>query len=61
MEEKTYPDEKSLIEKARNNPSIIDICYHEYLGDYGEPPPEGWKPSDDDIIAVIARIGWKNI
>lgn len=50
-------NKNSQIEKARNNPDILDICHHEYLGDHGEYPPEGWVPSDEDIFRVIERIG----
>jgi hypothetical protein len=47
---------KSLIEKARNDPSVMEICHHEYLGDYGKFPPEDWEPSDKEVFAVIERI-----
>jgi hypothetical protein len=49
---------KSLIEKARNDPAIMDICHHEYLGDHGEFPPEDWEPSDKEVFAVIERSGF---
>jgi len=49
---------KSLIEKARNDSSIMEICHHEYLGDYGKLPPEDWEPSDKEVFAVIERIGF---
>ena len=50
---------KSLIEKARNDPTIMDICHHEYLGDYGEPPPENWEPSDEEVLRVAERAGFR--
>lgn len=50
-------DMKSLIQKARNNPTIMMICRHEYLGDFGKNAPEGWEPSDKEVWAVIDRIG----
>jgi hypothetical protein len=51
--------QKSLIEKARNNPSIMEICFHEYLGDYGKPPPEDWEASDEEVLRVAERIDFK--
>ena len=51
-------EKESLIEKARNDPTIMEICHHEYLGDYGEPPPENWEPSDEEVLAVIERSGF---
>jgi hypothetical protein len=48
-------DKKTLIEKARKDSTIMEICYAEYLGDYGEQPPENWEPSDEDVLAVIER------
>ncbi len=50
---------ESLIEKARNDPAIMEICRHEYLGDNGIHPPEDWKPSDKEVLTVIERIGFK--
>jgi hypothetical protein len=49
----------SLIEKARNDSTIMGICHHEYLGDYGKFPPEDWEPSDEEVLAVIERSGFK--
>ncbi len=48
-----------LIEKARKNQTIMDLCRHEYLGDYGEHPPEDWEPSDKEVLAVIERSGFQ--
>jgi len=50
---------QSLIEKAKKDSKILEICHHEYLGDNGKLPPEGWEPSDEEILAVIGRIGYK--
>lgn len=58
-ENKPDPVSKSLIEKARNNPTIMEICHHEYLGDYGKSPHEDWEPSDKEVLAVIERIDFK--
>jgi hypothetical protein len=55
MEKKSDLANKSLIEKARNDPTIMEICHHEYLGDYGEPPPENWEPSDEEVLRVAER------
>jgi len=49
---------KSLIEKARKDKTIMEICHHEYLGDYGKLPPEDWKPSDEEVLAVIEESGF---
>jgi len=49
---------KSLVERARNEPAIMEICYHEYLGDYGKLPPDGWEPSDEEVLAVVKRSGF---
>jgi hypothetical protein len=57
-ENKPVPAFKSLIEKARNNPTIMMICHHEYIGDYGKLPPEDWEPSDKEVLAVIKRSGF---
>jgi hypothetical protein len=48
---------KSIIEKARKDSDIIEICHHEYLGGHGEFPPKDWEPSDKEILAIIERIG----
>jgi len=50
---------KSLIEKARNDPTIMMICNHEFLGDYGKFPPENWEPSEKEILTVIERSGFE--
>jgi len=56
MKEKEFsPAQKSLIEKARNDSTIMMLCQHEYLGDYGEPPPENWVPSDEEVLTVAER------
>ena len=39
-EKEPNPSYKSLIEKARKDPSIMEICCQEYLGDHGELPPK---------------------
>jgi hypothetical protein len=57
-EKESDPVYKSLIEKARNDPSIMEICHHEYLGDHGKFPTEDWEPSDKEVFAVIERIGF---
>ena len=57
-ERKSDPIFQSLIEKARNNPTIMEICHHEYLGDYGKFPPDDWEPSDKEVFAVVERIGF---
>jgi hypothetical protein len=49
---------KALIERAKKDQSIMEICRHEYLGDYGKMTPEGWQPSDKEVLAVIERIGY---
>jgi hypothetical protein len=58
-EEKSDPVYRSLIEKARNDSAIMEICHHEYLGDYGKFPPEDWEPSDKEVLAVIERIDFR--
>jgi hypothetical protein len=59
MKEKELdPAQKSLIEKARNDQTIMMICHHEYLGDYGKPPPEDWEPSDEEVLRVAERAGF---
>jgi hypothetical protein len=56
MEEKELDSaQKSLIEKARNDQTIMMICHHEYLGDYGKFPPEDWEPSDEEVLRVAER------
>jgi len=50
---------KSLIEKARNDPTIMMLCQHEYLGDYGKHPPENWEPSDEEVLRVAERADFK--
>jgi len=50
--------EKSLIEKARKDETIMEICHTEYLSDYGKPPPEDWIPSDDEVLEVAIRAGF---
>jgi hypothetical protein len=57
-ENELYSAQKSLIEKARNNQTIMMICHHEYLGDYGKPPPENWEPSDEEVLRVAERAGF---
>jgi hypothetical protein len=44
---------KELIEKARKDKTIMEICFAEYLGDYGKNPPENWEPSDEEVWRVI--------
>jgi len=51
--------QKSLIAKAREDQTIMMICHHEYLGDYGEYPPENWEPSDEEVLRVAERAGLK--
>jgi hypothetical protein len=51
----TNSDRKSLIERARKDPTIMMLCEHEYVGDYGEPPPENWEPSDEEVLMVAER------
>jgi hypothetical protein len=59
MKEKEFnADDKFLIEKARKDSTIMEICHAEYLGDYGEQPPENWEPSDAEVYAVIERSGF---
>jgi hypothetical protein len=50
---------KKLIEKARKDKTIMEICHHEYLGDFGKYPPENWEPSDEEIWRVIERSEFK--
>jgi len=58
MKEKEYAQSYGLrIEKARKDPEIMSICDAEYLGDNGKPPLEDWEPSDEEVWAVIERIG----
>jgi hypothetical protein len=52
---------ESLVEKGRNDPTVMEICYHEYVGDTGKLPPEGWVPSDKEVFAVMDRIGFDNL
>jgi len=49
---------KSLIERARNDQTIMMLCYHEYLGDSGKYPPENWEPSDEEVLRVAERAGF---
>ncbi|MCL2186705.1 MAG: hypothetical protein FWB86_12770 [Treponema sp.] len=51
-------DKKSLIERARNDETIMGICHAEYLGDYGKQPPENWEPSDEEVLRVAERAGF---
>lgn len=51
------PAYKLLVKKGRNDPTVMDICHHEYLGDYGKLPPDNWEPSDKEVFAVVERIG----
>ena len=46
---------QAFIEKARKDPTIMMLCHHEYLGDYGKPPPENWEPSDEEVLRVAER------
>jgi len=52
---KTNLDNKVLIERARKNETIMMLCHHEYLGDYGKQPPENWEPSDEEVLRVAER------
>ena len=56
-EKETDSHYKSLIEKGRNNPSVMEICHHEYLAEYGVLPSDNWVPSDEEILSVIKHIG----
>jgi hypothetical protein len=59
MKEKKFDlADKSLIEKARKDSTIMEICHHEYLGDYGKLPPEDWEPSDEEVLRVAERAGF---
>jgi hypothetical protein len=49
---------RSIIDKARKDKTIIEICHAEYTGDYGKLPPEGWEPSDKEVLAVVKRSGF---
>ena len=50
--------DKTLIEKARKDNGVMEICIAEYLGDTGNYPPENWEPSDQEVWAVIERSGF---
>ncbi|MDR0320443.1 MAG: hypothetical protein LBI28_02985 [Treponema sp.] len=59
MEAKEFnSSQKKLIEKARNDQTIMMICHHEYVGDYGKLPPEDWEPSDEEVFRVAERAGF---
>ena len=59
MVEKIFDDAyKSIIEKGRKDKTVMEICYAEYLGDYGKHPPEDWHPTDEEVFRVIERIGY---
>ena len=47
--------QKALIEKARQNETIMMLCHHEYLGDHGKQPPKNWEPSDEEVLRVSER------
>jgi hypothetical protein len=50
--------QKEVIEKARKDETIMEICHHEYLAEYGKQPPKNWEPSDKEILEVASKAGF---
>ena len=46
-----------MIEVARSNETVMGICHAEYSAAYGKSPPDGWMPSDEEVIRVAERCG----
>ncbi|MCL2196362.1 MAG: hypothetical protein FWB77_01975 [Treponema sp.] len=49
-------DIKNFIERARKDGTIMILCHHEYLGDYGNHLLDNWEPSDEEVLKSIKEM-----